>query len=198
MLLLMERKFHDLLILKMNKQITFITSNPAKAEQLGRHLNFPLLHKKIDLDEIQSLDLEEIIQHKVKEAYKHVESPVLVEDTSLTFHALGKLPGPLAKWFLQELDNDGLCRLLDTYSDRSATAEVLFCLYDGAESMTFHGSIRGSIAKSPRGDRGFGWDPIFIPEGWEKTWGEMTIDEQKETSMRRIALKKLEEYLKES
>lgn len=59
----------------------------------------------------------------------------------------------------------------------------------------FEGEIEGTIAEKPRGERGFGWDPIFIPKGYRKTWGEMSTEEQKETSMRRIALKKLETFL---
>lgn len=176
--------------------ITFITGNKSKAEQLALHLNHPVEHKKLDLVEIQSLDPEEIIEHKAKEAYKQINTPVLVEDTSLIFHALGKLPGPLIKWFLTELDNEGLCRILDGYEDRSALARVFFGLYDGKELKMFQGEMKGTIAKSPRGKRGFGWDPIFIPEGQSKTWGEMDDEEQKQTSMRRIALKQLEGYLK--
>lgn len=176
--------------------LTFITGNAAKAEQLGRHLDHPVAHQKLDLAEIQSLDLHEIIEHKTKEAYKQIGSVVLVEDTSLTFKALGRLPGPLIKWFLTELDNAGLCKLLDGYEDRSATAAVCFGLYDGKELKMFEGEAPGSIAPVPKGERGFGWDPVFIPEGHDRTWGEMEPEEQKETSMRRIALKKLEAYLK--
>ena len=178
--------------------LTFITGNATKAEQLSRHLEYPVTHKKIELTEIQSLDLHEIVEHKAREAYKHTQSLVLVEDTSLTFHALGRLPGPLIKWFLTELDNGGLCKLLDGYDDRTARAQVCCGLYDGKKLHLFDGERKGTIAPSPRGERGFGWDPIFIPEGHEKTWGEMTIEEQKETSMRRIALKKLEIFLKET
>lgn len=178
--------------------ITFITGNAAKAEQLGRHLAYPVSHQNLDLVEIQSLDLHEIIEHKTKEAYKQVGGIVLVEDTSLTFNALGRLPGPLIKWFLTELDNTGLCKLLDAYDDRSAVAEVCFGLYDGKELRMFEGAARGSIAPTPRGEKGFGWDPIFIPEGHQKTWGEMDHEEQKETSMRRIALQKLESVLKDA
>ena len=112
------------------------------------------------------------------------------------FTALGRLPGPLIKWFLTELDNAGLCRLLDSYPDRSALAEVCFGLYDGKNLEIFEGDIKGAIAETSRGERGFGWDPIFIPEGQTKTWGEMSPEEQKETSMRRIALRKLEAFLK--
>lgn len=177
-------------------QITFITGNAAKAEQVGRHLDHPLAHQKLDLDEIQSLNLEEIITHKAKEAFRQIKSPVLVEDTSLVFNALGELPGPLIKWFLTELDNHGLCKLLDGYGDRTAVAEVCFGFYDGKNLKTFNGKMEGTISKEPRGEKGFGWDPIFIPRDCIKTWGEMDIDEQKDTSMRRIALKKLETYLK--
>ncbi|MBX4200126.1 non-canonical purine NTP pyrophosphatase [Candidatus Parcubacteria bacterium] len=180
------------------KNLTFITGNASKAEQLGRHLDHPVAHKKLDLDEIQSLDLQEIIEHKSREAYNQIGSLVLVEDTSLVFNALGKLPGPLIKWFLTELDNAGLCKLLNSYEDRTAIAKVCFGLYDGQELKTFEGEMEGEIAVQPRGDRGFGWDPIFIPKGYQKTWGEMEIEEQKDTSMRRIALKKLEAYLKAS
>ena len=177
-------------------ELTFITGNAAKAGQLGRHLDHPVAHQKLDLAEIQSLDLREIIEHKTKEAYKQIGGVVLVEDTSLTFKALGRLPGPLIKWFLTELDNTGLVKLLDGYNDRSAVAEVCFGLYDGKELKIFEGEARGTIAPVPKGERGFGWDPVFIPEGHDRTWGEMDPEEQKETSMRRIALKKLEAYLK--
>jgi non-canonical purine NTP pyrophosphatase (RdgB/HAM1 family) len=179
----------------MTKSLTFITGNPSKAEQVGWHLHREINHQKVELVEIQSLQLEEIIEYKAREAFRVVQGPVLVEDTSLLFSALGKLPGPLIKWFLQELDNDGLCELLNGYTDRSAKAMVLFGLYDGKNVQTFSGAMEGTIAKTPRGDRGFGWDPIFIPKGYKNTWGEMTKEEQAKTSMRRIALQKLEKDL---
>ena len=175
--------------------LTFITSNPSKAEQLSYHLDFPITHKHIDLYEIQSLDLKEIVEQKAREAYQQVQSPVLIEDTSLIFNALGKLPGTLIKWFLCELGNEGLCKLLVSNTDRSAIAQVMFAVYDGTEMHFFDGSTEGTISDNPRGADGFGWDPIFIPKGYTKTWGEMDIEEQKNTSMRRIALKKLENFL---
>lgn len=180
----------------MSERPIFITSNPSKAEQLSWHLGIELDHMAAEVPEVQSLSLAEVVEHKAKAAYKVANRPVLVEDTSLVFHALGKLPGPLIKWFLQELDNDGLCHLLNGYSDRSATASVLFGYYDGNELSTFEGKAEGSVAVQPIGERGFGWDPVFIPNGYDKTWGEMTKEEQSESSMRRIALAKLEDYLK--
>ena len=176
--------------------LTFITGNPSKASLLRGYLDYPVIHKSIDLIEVQSLDLSTIVEYKAKEAYGQVHSPMLVEDTSLRFLALGKLPGPLIKWFLTELGTTRLCRLLDGYSDRSALAEVQFGLYDGQIFQAFSGAVEGSIALAPRGSRGFGWDAIFIPAGSSKTWAEMTDEEARENSMRMIALKKLEAYLK--
>ena len=177
------------------EKLTFITGNAAKAEQLGRHLQHPVDHLKLDLLEVQSLSLEEVVEHKAKEAFKQTGLPVLVEDTSLVFTALGRLPGPLIKWFLTELGNDGLCKTLDSYENREALARVVFGYYDGKTIQMFDGEIKGTIASEPRGESGFGWDSVFVPEGWSKTWGEMTIEEQAQTSMRKMALKKLELFL---
>lgn len=179
----------------MLSSLTFITSNPKKAEQLGLHLDFPVEHKKIDLQEIQSLNLEEVVRAKAETAFQKMQSSVLVEDTALTFQSLGKLPGPLIKWFLQELTNEGLCRLLDGYTSRAATATVAFDLFDGKEHVIVTGKMAGTIAPRPRGETGFGWDSIFIPLGKEKTWGEMNSEEQKQTSIRRLALEKLQQHL---
>lgn len=181
----------------MLTSLTFISGNPGKAEAVRRYVDFPVSYAKIDLAEIQSLDLPTVVQFKAEEAYKHLRSPVLVEDTSLRFSALGRLPGPLIKWFLTELGTAGLCRLLDGQQDRSAVAEVSFGLYDGQSLQTFDGSREGSVSAEPRGDNGYGWDPIFVPDGYRKTWGEMTLEEQEATPFRRPALESLEKYLRE-
>lgn len=179
------------------KKITFITGNKAKAEQLSRHFNIKVDHKKLDLNEIQSLNLKAIVAQKAIDAYEIIKSPVLVEDVSLKFNALGNLPGPLIKWFLEELGNSGLCRLINHYKkNRSAIAEVAFCLYDGKEPMIFKAEVKGKIATHPKGEKGFGWDPIFIPDGQNQTWAEMNEADQRSISMRKIALEKLEKYLK--
>jgi len=80
--------------------IEFITGNQHKADYLAKWLGMPINHQKVDLTEIQSLDLHEVVEHKVREAYRIIQKSVLVEDVSLTFHALGRLPGTLVKWFL--------------------------------------------------------------------------------------------------
>ncbi|SRR5579884_540239 len=180
----------------MLDSLTYVTSNPGKAELLRHALHFPVLHTTLDLLEIQSLDVATIIKQKAREAFQHVHSPVLVEDSSLQFVAWGRLPGPFIKWFLAELGPEGLCRLLEGTPERSAVASIHFGLYDGQAFHAFAGVREGSIALTPRGSHGFGWDSIFIPRGFHKTWAEMTGEEAQATSIRTIAFNKLEAYLK--
>lgn len=174
---------------------TFITGNAGKVRQLELWLGRRLPHHKLDLTEIQSLDLGEIVEQKALEAYHQLHRPVLVEDVSLTFHALGRLPGPLIKWFLAELDTDGLCRLLDGQTDRSATAEIIYGLHDGQQTHYFHGRATGRIAQAPRGTHGFGWNAVFVPDGSDKTYGELTETEVERFSFRAQAIAKLREFL---
>lgn len=175
------------------QNLTFITGNAAKAKYLSDYFHMPVTHAKLDLPEIQSLDLKEVVEDKAHRAYEMVKSPVLVEDVSLVFLELKQLPGPLIKWFLETLGNEGLCKLVQ--HNRAARAEVMFALCDEQGVHTFNGSIEGSISKVSRGEMGFGWDPVFIPNGYEKTWGEMTDDEKHATSMRKMALEKLAAFL---
>lgn len=70
------------------QSITFITGNQKKADSLIKFLGLPILHQKIELEELQSLDLKVIVEHKVKQAYEKIGKPVLVEDVSLEFTAL--------------------------------------------------------------------------------------------------------------
>jgi non-canonical purine NTP pyrophosphatase (RdgB/HAM1 family) len=183
------------------KDIVFITGNQSKADYLAQWLDYPIEHQKVDVPEIQSVDPIEVVSHKAYEAYKIVQRPVLVEDTSLTFEALGgKLPGTLIKWFLQEMGNEGMLRALSAFSDRRATASLVFALYDGKELMTFKGSTDGTVPTEQRGSSRFGkysWNTIFIPNGSDKTFGEMTDEELKPFSHRAKAIAKIQAYLSE-
>lgn len=145
----------------------FITGNQHKVDYLSRTLGVNLEHQKIDLDEIQAVDPIVVIDHKVRQAYKGIHKPVLVEDTSLVFNALDGLPGPFIKFFV-EADNglEMMCRMLDGFNDRSAYASAVYGYFDGKETHYFSGHLDGFIAQHPRGTGGYGWDRIFEPEGY--------------------------------
>lgn len=177
------------------KPITFITGNKNKLAYLEELCDFDFHHRDIDLSEIQSLDLKEVVEHKAKLAYSIIKGPVLVEDVSLECTALKKLPGPFIKWFCNSIGNQGICDLVKDKKDKSAKAEVLYGLYNGKTLHTFSGVRYGTISKSPKGKNGFGWDPIFIPKGHTKTFGEMEPKEKTAAATRVLALKKLKKFL---
>ena len=80
------------------ENVTFITGNQYKADYLAKYFGYPIDHLKLDLDEIQSTSLNEIVKHKVRQAYEKIKKPVIVEDVALEFAALGGLPGPFIKF----------------------------------------------------------------------------------------------------
>lgn len=177
------------------QEITFITGNPGKAAYLSEHFHIPVAHKKLDLEEIQSLDVQTVVADKAQRAFAIMQTPVLVEDVSLIYTSLKTLPGPFIKWFLESLGTEGLCRLADASPDRSARAEVAFALCDATGVHIFSGVMNGTIAQTPRGDVGFGWDPIFIPEGYTETWAEMSSEAKHASSMRKQPLDELKVFL---
>ena len=158
--------------------ITFITGNQNKANYLSKYLWMEVLHEKIDLDEIQSLDLWEIVEHKARQAYEKVRTPILVEDTSLEFCALGRLPGTFIKFFIKELGQEWLCRLLDG-RERWAIGRTKFAYFDGTRLEIFTGEIQGIIAEHPGYDNGFAWDRIFIPEWYNCVRSELNEEDYK-------------------
>jgi non-canonical purine NTP pyrophosphatase (RdgB/HAM1 family) len=178
------------------EKIVFVTSNQGKVDELSRYLGMQFEHVSLELPEIQSLNIDEIVKDKVTRAYDKLKRPVLVEDVSFVFNSLGKLPGPLIKWFSMELGTNGLCRMLDSFSDRSCEGIVCYGYHDGKEVKLAKGTMKGSISMSPRGSNSFGWAPTFIPEGMSRTYAELTPAEQEPISMRNKAMVELRRYLK--
>ena len=176
------------------QKVTFITGNQRKADYLANYLGFPVDHVKIEVEELQSLDLKEIVKHKLQHAYVQVQGPVLVEDTALEFRELGKLPGPFIKWFIQEIGLEKLCGLLDG-KDSAAVARCVYGYFDGITEQYFEGSMAGTIAQEPMGDKGYGYDPIFIPEGYTITRAQMGEEDDKKTYLQIKPLAQVKEFL---
>ena len=175
---------------------TFITGNQSKADYLSKYLGHPIEHTKLDLDELQSLDLQEVVQHKVRQAFEKVGKPVLVEDVALEFAALGRLPGTFIRFFLEELSLEQICAIVDG-KDRGATARCVFGYFDGTEEKYFESSMPGAIAEKPAGTGGYGWDPIFIPEGCSVTRAELNEEDDKITYLKIKPFEQLKAFLEQ-
>ncbi|PIR82922.1 non-canonical purine NTP pyrophosphatase [Candidatus Kaiserbacteria bacterium CG10_big_fil_rev_8_21_14_0_10_56_12] len=174
--------------------IRFITESKNKLAEMQAILG-DVEQLDIDLPEIQEIDAHKIVRAKPEEALKHKKVAFIVEDTSLYLDALNGLPGPLIKWFMKTIGNAGIAKIAEAFANSGAEAKTIIGYADGSGNIEFfEGSIRGSIV-SPRGETTFGWDPIFQPEGSDKTFAELSADEKNALSMRRRAAEKLRDYL---
>ncbi len=166
----------------------FVTSNLGKLREAEAVLGCTIDHHVLDLTEIQSLDLAEVVRDKAARAWQRLRRPVLVEDTGLELDGIGGFPGPLVRWLLASVGPAGICRIADCFADSGATARCLVCATDGSTEVFGEGVVQGTIAAEPRGGSGFGWDSSFIPDdGDGRTYGEMTEDEKNLISHRRKA-----------
>ncbi|XP_064415972.1 inosine triphosphate pyrophosphatase isoform X2 [Latimeria chalumnae] len=182
-----------------SRTVVFVTGNAKKLEEvvqiLGDRFPCKLVAKKIDLLEFQG-EPDEISIYKCREAARQIQGPVIVEDTCLCFNALGGLPGPYIKWFLEKLKPEGLYKLLAGFEDKSAYALCTFAFSTGNPEdpvQLFKGKTLGRIVE-PRGPRDFGWDPCFQPDSFDQTYAEMPKEMKNSISHRYQALKKMADH----
>lgn len=152
---------------------------------------------EMDLPEIQELDAHKIIASKLFEARTALRhgSSFIVEDTSLYFDGLNGLPGPFIKWFLQTIGDKGLYKLAQSFGNFNCVAKTIIGYTDEKGTIEFfEGETRGTVVE-PKVEAKFGWDAIFLPEGSDKTYAELTFEEKNEISQRRKAVEKLKNYL---
>ena len=176
----------------------FVTTNEHKRREVQDILGFALGRADLDLPEIQAIDPADVATEKARaarEALGDTDLPVLVEDSGLMVDAWGGFPGALTKWLMQSVGNEGLLRMFAPGDDRSARAVCVVALAEaGGRVRTFRGEVRGTVAESPRGEGGFGYDPVFVP-GWSSmTYAQM--GEGKNTDSNRArAFRAVKEWL---
>lgn len=173
----------------------FITGNQGKFNEI-KSLLPDVEQLDIDLPELQDVDPKAIIKAKLLAAFEHHQGEFIVEDTSLYVESMNGLPGPLVKWFLKSVGGEGLLKMAQALGSVKAEARTIIGYARNQDEMEFfEGVIKGSLV-APRGDKGFGWDPIFLPEGFDQTFAEMGLEQKTEISMRRQAADKLRAFLK--
>jgi XTP/dITP diphosphohydrolase len=178
--------------------LTFVTSNDHKfreAERILKEFGVNIRHAKLSYPEIRSDDPAEIAADSARRLKGRIKPPFFVEDTGLFIDALNGFPGAYAAWVLKKLGVDGILRLMNGVADRKAAFRTAVALYDGKKLYIFTGEVNGSISAQARGMGGFGYDPIFVPEGFQKTFAELSPVEKDAVSHRRKALEKLAKHL---
>ncbi len=176
-------------------ELLFVTGNENKLREASQILGFEVKGIKIDAPEIQDIEVDNIIEYKARRAYEEVKKPLIIEDTGLYFESMNGFPGALIKWVLKSIDNEGIIKLLNSMDNKRAYAKTSIGYFDGNKFYIFSGIVKGEICEEPNGENGFGWDKIFRPESYDKTFAEMTNEEKNSISMRKIAFEKLKEFL---
>ena len=156
--------------------LMFVSSNPNKFEEASRILNgmnIEISYHEATLVEVQSDSLEQIAIAKAAAARDVAGGAVLVEDDGLFIDSLRGFPGPYSSYVFDTIGNAGILALVQ--KDRFAYFRSVVAYADGSKTRTFKGDIRGSIADAVYGS-GWGYDPIFIPEGADGTFAQTDKD----------------------
>ncbi|HEX6198943.1 MAG TPA: non-canonical purine NTP pyrophosphatase [Thermoanaerobaculia bacterium] len=190
------------------RAVAFVTGNPDKLAEArriwgpdgeaGRGLTFEGV--ALDLPEIQSLDLLEVLRAKGAEAWRRLGRPLVVEETGFEIDAFGGFPGPLVKWMLEAMGAEGMAGAGLAMAEREgvpagAVARCLVLYRDGEREVVGQGVARGTLVLPGRGEGGFGWDPVFLPEGESRTYGELSGEEKDRLGHRGKAWRDLHEKL---
>ncbi|MFP8951578.1 RdgB/HAM1 family non-canonical purine NTP pyrophosphatase [Natrialbaceae archaeon A-arb3/5] len=169
--------------------IRFVTGNQGKVREAREYLDGLATVEQIEYDytEIQSDSLADIATRGAREAYESTggEEPVLVGDTGLFVDALGGFPGPYSAYVEDTVGVERLWRLVEGEENRRARFRTVLAFADGDGTETFEGELAGTIV-APRGDEGFGYDPIFEFNG--QTLAELSVEEKNAISHRGRAL----------
>lgn len=189
-------------------KIIIASKNKNKVEQIKEYLkdlniNFLSLYDFPEIPEIaeDGKTFEENALKKSKAVYSYTNLPSLSDDSGLEIDSLNGEPGIFSARYAgnnasDEDNNKKLLRELENSENRKARYRCVLSLYEQEEKNNFfEGSCNGEIVKEPKGKKGFGYDPLFLPEGFDKTFGELDLVIKLKISHRGKALNKLKNYL---
>jgi XTP/dITP diphosphohydrolase len=154
-------------------------------DSLGIHLGF----LKLNLEEIQSNSLDTIAIAKARDAFSKFKKPVIIEDDGLFIDSIDGFPGPYSSYVFKTIGNKGILNLLKNNRKAKFVSIITYC--DKTILQSFEGKLDGKISKTQKG-KGWGYDPIFIPNNSKKTFAE--LNNKNELSHRYKALKKFSKW----
>ncbi len=193
----------------MKKKLIFATNNRHKLEEVSQILgnNIEVLsladiHCNVDIPETADT-LEGNALLKAEYINKHYGLNAFADDTGLEIEALNNEPGIYSARYAGEDKSDQanmlkVLRKLEGIDNRKARFRTVIALLINGEKHLFEGIINGTIIKEKRGNTGFGYDPIFVPDGYEETFAELGNEIKNTISHRAIAVNKLSEFLDQS
>jgi len=181
--------------MQQSSEVFFVSSNEHKFEEVQRilsNLGVNIKLFKTTLEEIQSNSLNEIAKRKVIDAFTKIQKPVIIEDDGLFINSLNGFPGPYSSYAYDTIGNKGIIQLLQNSEHRDAKFVAIIAYCNGIDEVKlFESSIPGKISKEIE-KGGWGYDPIFIPDGESKTYAN--VSNKDKFSHRSASLKKFSDW----
>lgn len=187
-------------------KIFFGTNNANKLREIQQILGekFEILSFKdvpyLDVEETEPT-LEGNAMLKAKTFFAHTQIPCFADDTGLEVNALNGAPGVISARYAGENCNPQdnmvlLLKNLEGNNERSAQFRTVIAYFDGEKMELFEGIVKGNILTFQRGEGGFGYDPVFVAEGYEQTFAELSSEEKNKISHRGLAVRAFADFLK--
>jgi len=178
--------------------VKFVTSNLGKVREAIhylRPLGITVMGENIPYVEVQADTLEEVVTKGIEYLSGRIEEEFIIEDSGLFIDALSGFPGVYSAYVQKTIGNSGILRLMEGVADRRAEFRSCIGYWDGEEAHLFTGRCQGTISPHAAGEGGFGYDPIFIPDGDERTFAEMSTEEKNRYSHRGRAFELFVEHI---
>src|SRR3989441_3220331 len=179
--------------------IAFVTTNEGKFREVSAKLgeaHIKLVHEDRSYPEIQTDRLEKVVRFAATVLDDQIRGDYFIDDSGLFIEEFGGFPGVYSSYVYKRLGCAGVLKLLHEARNRVARFETVFLLRTADNHEVFHGECRGSIPERERGSGGFGFDPIFVPDGATKTFAGMTVGEKNAASHRAKAVGALAERIR--
>lgn len=179
-------------------QLVFASGNEhkfAETKDILRDLGVSIQFRKCELKELQTTNVTDLIRQKCLDAYSMVGRTLFVEHTTLHNLHYGGFPGGLTSPFLSTVGLKGAAELLGQPGRNAATATTTIAFTDGRTIQVVKGEMTGTICDTPEVAvsewEKFGWNSIFVPDGYTNTLASLGMTEKNKISMRRAALTEL-------
>ncbi|MCE4617295.1 MAG: XTP/dITP diphosphatase [Desulfurococcales archaeon] len=184
-------------------RLAFLTGNEHKVQEANQILsgqNIELYRISGYKQEIQSDNIEDIAKHAAVQAYKKLKIPLVVEDSGLFIPSLNGFPGPYSSFVYKTIGLNGIIELLEKKrpEQRKAYFKAALACICPPYIRVFTGIVHGKIADKPKGGKGFGFDPIFIPDKFSSTFAELGEEIKNQVSHRARAFKSMATWLHET
>ncbi len=171
-----------------------VTHNRHKYKEM-RKIVPELEMVEMEYPEIQANTLEEVVDFSLEYLSNEIDGNFIIDDSGLFISTLNDFPGVYSAYVFDTLGNEGILKLMEGKAHRDAYFKTIIGIRFEGINYKLVGICHGRIAEEPRGKNGFGYDPIFIPEGNEKTFAEMSTEEKNRVSHRGKAIRKLAGFM---